>query len=316
MDMKKNLLILDLNSDKYRNLLEPSFPEISFHTANHPGEAEGIIGETHILFAIGHAFGDDLIKKAPKLEWIQAFTTGTDTIVTLKYLKKDVLVTSARGIHGPQMSEMAFLHMLNLTRNYPRMMRNQDQRVWERWPQALLHKKTVGILGVGVIAEELARKCKAFNMTVYGISATKREVEGIDRFYGRAELPRVAAKVDYLIILVPYSPESDKIVNAKVLSSMKPTAYLINIARDGVVDEEALIDALRSGKIAGAGLDVFREEPLSRDHPFWGMDNVIMTPKLGGMSDIYREQVLPILETNLDHFIKGNSQDMINIVKR
>ncbi len=99
--------------------------------------------------------------------------------------------------------------MIKLTRNYPRMLRNQDQRIWERWPQALLHKKTVGILGVGVIAEELARKCKAFNMTVYGISATEREVEGIDRFYSREELPQVAAKVDYFILLVPYSPETD-----------------------------------------------------------------------------------------------------------
>ena len=214
------------------------------------------------------------------------------------------------------MSEMAFLHMLNLTRGYPRMLRNQDQRVWERWPQSLLYQKTVGILGIGVIAEELARKCKAFNMTVYGISSTVREVEGIDRFFHREELPKVAAMVDYLIILVPYSSETDKIVNEKVISAMKPTAYLINLARGGVLDENALIEALKAGKIAGAGLDVYNEEPLPENHPFWGMKDVMMTPKLGGMSDIYPEQVMPVLEKNLRHFLDGDHDQMINIVER
>jgi D-2-hydroxyacid dehydrogenase (NADP+) len=153
-------------------------------------------------------------------------------------------------------------------------------------------------------------------MTVYGISATKRDVEGIDRFFGRDELTRVAAMLDYLIVLVPYSPENDKIVDGKVLSSMKSTAYLINIARGGVIDEEALIDALKTGKIAGAGVDVYNEEPLPKDHPFWNMDNLLMTPKHGGMSDIYQEQVLPVLENNLRHFLNGDREKMINIVKR
>lgn len=316
MAARKNLLILDHNAEKYRELLEPHFPEVSFYTVKNQEEAMGLMEEMHILFAIGRFYDDDLIKKAPKLGWIQSLISGTDTIFAIESLKKEVLITSTRGIHGPQMSEMAFLHMLNLTRNYHRMLRNKDKGVWERWPQPLLYKKRVGILGVGVIAEELARKCKAFHMTVYGISATKREVEGIDRFYSREELPQVAAMVDYLIILVPYSPETHGIVNAKVISAMKPSAYLINIARGHVVDEEALMEALEGEKIAGAGLDVFWEEPLPKDHPLWGMDNVVITPKVGGMSDIYREQILPILEANLRHYIKGELEGMINIVRR
>ncbi|MBW1945740.1 MAG: D-2-hydroxyacid dehydrogenase [Deltaproteobacteria bacterium] len=314
--MEKKLLILNPFAERYRARLEPQFPEVTFHSALDPNEASDIIKETHILFAIGHAFGDDFIKDASELEWIQSLISGTDTLVALKTLKKEVLITSGRGIHGPQMSEMAFLHMLNLARGYPRMLRNQDQRVWERWPQSLLYQKTVGILGIGVIAEELARKCKAFNMTVYGISSTVREVEGIDRFFRREQLPEAAAMVDFLIILVPYSPETDKIVNEKVISAMKPSAYLINLARGGVLDEDALIEALKAGKIAGAGLDVYSEEPLPENHPFWGMKNVMMTPKLGGMSDIYPEQVMPILEKNLRYFLDGNRHKMINIVER
>lgn len=314
--MKKNLLILNPFAERYRARLEPQFPEVTFHSALDLDEAEEIIKETHILIAIGHVFGDDFIRHASKLEWIQSLITGTDTLVALKTLKKEVLITSGRGIHGPQMSEMAFLHMLNLARGYPRMLRNQDQRVWERWPQPLLYKKTVGILGIGVIAEELARKCKAFHMTVYGISSTPREVQGIDRFFRREELPKVAAMVDYLIILVPYSPETDRIVDGAVISAMKPGAFLINLARGGVLDEDALLEALKAGKIAGAGLDVYSQEPLPENHPFWGMKNVMMTPKLGGMSDIYPEQVMPILEKNLRHFLDGERHKMINIVER
>lgn len=316
MAEKKNLLIIDYQPDEYKKLLEPDFPEVTFYTATSGDEGKDVIRDIHIIFAIGHLFDDDLIKNASKLEWIQSLISGTDAIVALKTLKENVRINSGRGIHGPQMSEMAFLHMLNLTRNYPKMLRNQEKRVWERWPQPLLYGKTVGILGVGIIGEELAKKCKVFNMTVYGISRTKRDVEGIDRFYGREELSNVAAELDYLIILVPHSPETEKIVDATVISAMKPTAYLINLARGGVLDEVALMEALKTRKIAGAGLDVYRQEPLPRDDPLWGTENLIMTPKLGGMSDIYRTQVLPIISENLRKFLKGDLENMLNAVRR
>lgn len=308
-----NLLILDQFAEKYRRALESKFPEVFIHAAKSKEEIGDFIEKMEVLLAF--RFPDELMKKATRLQWIQSMATGVDYFINLPSLRKEVLVTSTRGMHGPQMSEMAFLHMLNLTRNYPRMLRNQDRRVWERWPQPLLSGKTVGILGIGVIAEELARKCKAFKMKVYGISKTAREVEGIDRFYSREELPRVAAEIDYLIVLVPYSPETHKIVNAKVLSAMKPTAYLINIARGQVIDEEALIEALKNKKIAGAGLDVFNEEPLPKDHPFWGMENVIVSPHVAGMSEIYAEQLLPIFEENLRRFLKGERRNLINRVE-
>lgn len=308
-----NLLILDQFAEKYRRALEPKFPEVFIHAAKSKEEIGDFVEKMDVLLAF--RFPDELMKKATRLQWIQSMATGVDYIINLPSLRKEILITSTRGMHGPQMSEMAFLHMLNLTRNYPRMLRNQDRRVWERWPQPLLSGKTVGILGIGVIAEELARKCKAFKMKVYGISKTAREVEGIDRFYSREELPRAAAEIDYLIVLVPYSPETHKIVNAKVLSAMKPTAYLINIARGQVIDEEALIEALKNKKIAGAGLDVFNEEPLPKDHPFWGMENVIVSPHVAGMSNIYAEQLLPIFEENLRRFLKGERRNLINRVE-
>jgi phosphoglycerate dehydrogenase-like enzyme len=210
---------------------------------------------------------------------------------------------------------MAFLFMLALNRNLPQVIRNQDKGVWERWPGKLLWKKKVGILGVGVIGEEIARKCKAFGMEVLGVDIIRRKLDCVDAFYGPEDMVKVAKEIDYLVIVAPNTPETEKIVDSKVLSAMKPTAFLLNLGRGELVDEEALIRVLKSGKIAGAGLDTYWQEPLPKEHPFWGMKNVIVSPHMAGMSDIYVEQALTIFEENLRRFINGEKQNLLNIIK-
>jgi len=308
-----HLLILNQSADAYKKALAPKFPELSIHAVAKEEEIGNFIEKMDILLTI--RISDHLIKKASRLKWIQALTTGVDYIIHLPSLSKEVLITSARGIHGPQMSEMAFLLMLALNRNFPQIIRNQDQRVWERWPGKLLYQKKVGILGVGVIGEEIARKCKAFGMTVFGIDIVKRKVDAVDYFYGPEELLQVIQEVDYFIIVAPNTPQTQKLVGVKVFSSMKPTAFLISIGRGEIVDEEALIHALKTGQIAGAALDTFWTEPLPKDHPLWEIKNVIITPHVGGLSDIYVEQVLPIFEENLRRFLQGERRNLINLVE-
>jgi D-2-hydroxyacid dehydrogenase (NADP+) len=310
---KMNLLILDSRADAYKKALLPKFPEVSIHSAQKEEEIGDFIEKADILLTI--RISDKLIKKASKLKWIQALTTGVDYIINLPSLKKEVVITSTRGIHGPQVSEMAFLLMLALNRNFPEVVRNQDKAVWERWPGKLLWKKKVGILGIGVIGEEIARKCKAFDMKVFGIDIVKRKVESIDIFYGPEDIINVAKEVDYFIIVAPFTPQTEKMVDSKVLSAMKPTAFFLNLGRGEIVDEEALIQALNSGKIAGAALDTFWAEPLPKDHPFWGMKNVIVSPHVAGMSDVYVEQALSIFEENLRRFLKGERRSLINLVE-
>ncbi len=308
-----NLLILNPSAEDYKRALEPKFPQISIHafaTENGIGE---FVEKMDILLT--NRISDELIKKASKIQWIQATTSRVDYIVNLPSLRKNVLITSTRGIHGPQMSEMAILLMLALSRNFPQIIRNQDQRVWERWPGKLLHQKKVGILGVGVIGEEIARKCKAFGMTVFGIDIVKRKVDAVDYFYGPEELLPVVQEVDYFIIVAPNTPQTQKLVGAKVFSSMKPTAFLISIGRGEIVDEEALIHALKTGQIAGSALDTFWTEPLPKDHPLWGIKNIIITPHVGGLSDIYVEQVLSIFEENLHRFLQGEKRNLIKLVE-
>lgn len=267
---------------------------------------------------IGHhfQFDDELLARAPKLRWIQSLTTGTDQIVKLRALSDDVVVTSTRGMHGPQMSELVFLHMLALARDFPRMQRNQAAAAWERWPQPLLWGKTVTIVGVGAIAEALAPRCKAFGMTVVGVSGTPRAIPHFDRVLARSELASAVAQADFVVLIVPLAPDTENLVDARVIGAMKPGAYLINAARGGVLDEAALLAALRERRIAGAGLDVFRQQPLPPDSPWWREPNVIVTPLVGGMSDIYLQQAFPIVDANLRLFLEGRLGELHNTVAR
>ena len=265
---------------------------------------------------IGHhfQFDNDMLAHTPRLRWIQSLTTGTDGILKLPALRPEVTVTSTRGMHGPQMSELVFLQMLALLRNFPRIQRNQSEGRWERWPQPLLWGKTAVVVGVGAIAEALAPRCQAFGMKVYGVSGSTRIPPGFDSMFARAELAKAAALADFLILIVPLSASTENLIDAKVLAAMKPGAYVVNVARGGVLDEEALIAALDERRIAGAALDVFREQPLPPTHPLWKHQGVIVTPLLGGMSDIYLDQAYDIVRFNLQHFLGGRLDAMRNIV--
>src|SRR5262249_46356672 len=176
--------------------------------------------------------------------------------------------------------------------------------------------KTVGILGVGAIAEALAPKCKMFGMTVVGFTSAKREVVGFDRMHGLEEMLSHVGTLDYFVLLTPYSKATHHLVGGPILGAMKPTSYLINLARGGVVDEAALVGALQQGWIAGAALDVFEQEPLPANHPLWTCKNVIITPHLGGFCDVYVDHAMPVVEHNMRCSLAGDIAGMRNVVKR
>lgn len=314
-----NLLILltlpEQARAQYYDRLKKLFPEVTIDMVDHHSKVDPYIATADILVTFGPMMAEHVLEKAGNVKWIQALGTGVDGIVDRPALRDDVLVTNVHGIHGAPVSEAALAAMLALSRDLPRSLRSQARRKWDRFPARLLSDKRVGILGVGAIAAELAPKCKALGMTVIGISSVKRSVAGFDEMYTRDEVEHAARTVDYLVLLTPYSAATRGIVGASVLAAMKPTSYLVNLARGGVVDESALVDALRQGAIAGAALDVFAEEPLPDDHPFWRMDNVIVTPHLGGFCDVYADQALPVVEHNLRAFLAGSVDQMMNVVE-
>jgi phosphoglycerate dehydrogenase-like enzyme len=151
-------------------------------------------------------------------------------------------------------------------------------------------------------------------MTVYGVSGTPRETAGFDQVFARTQLHHSAALADFLVLIVPHSAQTENLIDASVLEVMRPRAFLINVARGGVLDENALLRALHDRRLAGAALDVFREQPLPPDHPLWREERVIITPLVGGMSDIYLDQAYPIVRTNLERFLAGESGRMLNVV--
>lgn len=316
--MANLLILLTLPPDvraRYRDRLQNAFPDVTISMVDHWSKVGPYIASADMLLTFAPMLVDAVIRDAVNLKWVQALGTGVDNLIDLPSLKKDVLITNMHGIHGPAVSEAAIASMLALSRDLPRMIRCQDRHQWQRWPAKLVHGKTVGIFGIGAIAEALAPKCKALGMLVVGISSRPRSVPGFDRMVMRGDLEGAVRDLDYLVLLTPLTDDTRGIVNAEILSAMKPTSYLFNLARGGVVDEPALVAALQSGVIAGAALDVFVEEPLPSDHPFWSMQNVMITMHQGGFCDVYPDLALPVVEANMRSFLSGNTKDMLNLVR-
>lgn len=316
--MTRLLILLTLPPDvtaDYHQRLRRLFPELTIDLVDHHTKAVPLAGEADVLLTFGPMLSDAVLAQARRLRWIQALGTGVDNLVDLPSLRPEVIVTNLHGIHGPPVSEAALGAMLALSRNLPSVLANQQQQRWAKLPNRLLHGKTVGILGVGVIAEALAPKCKAFGMQVIGISSAQRPVPGFDRMHPRDDLPGIAGALDYLVLLTPFTAATRGIVNAAVFAAMKPTSYLINLARGGVVDEDALLAALTGKRIAGAALDVFQQEPLPAGHPLWSAPNVIITPHVGGFCDVYIDYAMPTVEHNMRAFLAGNLEQMRNRVR-
>jgi len=312
----KKVLIVDNEFEKYKNHLEPIFPEVDFSYASDGKAAIDFLKETEVIISMCRWLTAKIARSAKNLRWVQCNITGTDHLEESMAERPDVILTNGRGIHGPQMTEITLLHMLSLYRQIRRLTKNQETHVFERFLPKVLDTRTVAILGIGAIAEHMARTFKALGMTVYGISRTDRRVDGVDKMFLRENIDEAVADADFLIALVPYGRETDKIINADTFKAMKTSACLINVARGGVVDENALIEALNSGEIAGAGLDVFEIAPLPDESPLWDMENVFITPFIGGRSDMYAERILTVIEPNLRAYIDGNLDQMINIVQK
>ena len=317
--MPRLLILLTLPQevrDTYAARLAAGFPELEIDVADHFSKAIPLSKSADVLLTFGPMMKDAVLHEADKLKWVQALGTGVDGIIDQPSLRREVTITNIRGIHGAPVSEAAIMSMLALCRGFPNIVRNQDRRSWTRWPPKLLDGKTVGIFGIGLIAEALAPRCKALGMTVVGFSSTKREVPGFDRMYLRGDLLAVAGELDFLVLLVPYAAATHRLIGAREFAAMKPSSYFVNLARGGIVDEDALMEALESGRIAGAALDVFQTEPLPPDHPLWGTRNVIISAHTGGFCDVYAERALPTIEHNMACFLRGDIDHMVNVVRR
>ncbi|MGH6741242.1 MAG: D-2-hydroxyacid dehydrogenase, partial [Bradyrhizobium sp.] len=303
--------------EQYRQRFHRAFPDLAIDVVAARDKLGSALAEADVLLTFGQMMKNlnlDL-NDAAKLKWVQALGTGLDGITDQPSLKPGVTVTSLHGVHGAPVSEAAMAAMLALSRDLPGFVRAQDEHQWKRWPAKLLHNKTVGIIGIGVIAEALAPKCKVMGMNVVGVTSSPRQVAGFDSVHPMSQLFTVLPHLDYLVLLTPYSPTTHHLIDADAFAALKPTCYLVNLARGGVVDEDALVEALRAKKIAGAALDVFNQEPLPSDNPLWGFKNVIVTTHQGGFCDTYVDLAMPVLEHNMRCFLNGDIKAMMNVAR-
>lgn len=314
--MSKTVLIFNEDSEWMCDRLPEMCPGYTFRFATSEAEAIAKGADAEILMGLAPYISAEMVRAMPRLEWIHALTTGYDNLLTMRDLPAHVAISNSRGFHGPQMAELAILSMMVLARDYRRTLDNQAMAVWERRPQPLLLNKTVCIVGLGAIAEALTARCTPFGLRVTGVSDGRTSLPGMDRIYARDDIEAAAAEADFLVALVPYSQRTHHIIGEDVFRAMRPSAYLVNLSRGGCIDEGALLRNLDAGALAGAALDVFETEPLPSGNPLWSHPKVIVTPHIGGMSDIYHEQVLPLVADNLNRYAAQGSDGLRSRVER
>jgi len=267
---------------------------------------------------VGFNLLPDQLAAARKLRWIHVTAAGVAQLMRPDVQASGITVTNSRGIHAIPMAEHTMGMLLALSRKLPATVRFQDelnwaqQEIWELRP-AELHGATLLIVGFGAIGTELARRARAFNMRIQAVTRSGRgDTSLADRIYPASELMKALPQADYVVLAAPDTPDSKRMIGVQELKTMKPTAYLLNIARGTLIDESALADALERNVIAGAALDVAEKEPLIAESPLWKLKNVFITPHTSSVSErLWPRQTELVLE-NLDRWFAG--RELINKV--
>ena len=234
----------------------------------------------------------EMFSAAKKLKWIQVTSAGVDRYLFPELVSSPVLLTNASGVHRIPISEMIMAMMLALAKKLHKFMQLKNEAKWKKIKPEELAGKTLGLLGLGSIGMETAWKAKCFDMRILALKRQLiRRPTYVDEMLGPEDLDYLLRESDFLVVTVPLTAETCHMIGEDELRLMKPTAYIINISRGAVIDNRALIKALKEGWIAGAALDVFEEEPLPEDSEFWKLENIIITPHVSGSSPNYDERV-------------------------
>jgi phosphoglycerate dehydrogenase-like enzyme len=244
----------------------------------------------------------------PNLRWFQQIGAGADWLMKQPELaNSDLILTSASGVHAIPIAEHILALMLTLSRRIHRFAQAQRDHQWRpRGRPGELDGSTIGIIGLGAIGQKTAEKARGLNMRVLGLRRdVSRSCEHVERIFAPPQLHELLAESDWVVLSASHSRQTDRMIGDAELDAMKSSAYLINIARGGIVDEAALIRALQAGSIAGAGLDVFEAEPLAENSPLWDMGNVIITPHYAGNTPHYADRVVEIFSDNLRRYLAG-----------
>ena len=254
---------------------------------------------------LAYRSGPGVLPRMPALRWIQALTAGVEGWLALPDLSAGITLTCARGTHRVQMPENILGALFHLTKPYAGIALDQKEHRWRRRVSETLAGTTLGILGLGVIGQELARKAEALEMRVIGTRKSPAPLPHVAQVYGSDGTDEVLAASDWVLLLLPVTPETRGFMNAARLKRMKPTAHLLNFGRGELVVDADLIGAVKARTIAGAVLDVFTTEPLPAEHPFWGTENILVLPHIGGLHPGRDHIVARLFVDNVERFLAG-----------
>ncbi|MDR4887555.1 D-2-hydroxyacid dehydrogenase [Fredinandcohnia sp. QZ13] len=291
--------------------MNKAFPDEEFIYCEDIEKALPELHNADILLTYGEDLTPEHIEMANNLKWIMVISAGLELMPFQAIKEKGILVTNVRGIHKIPMAEYTLSMMLHVTKKNMIIVEQQKSKSWDRlthFPVGELHGKTIGILGVGAIGGEIARLAKAFNMKTIGVNRSGNKHEYIDEMVQFDKLNYICEKADYLVSVLPSTNETKYILNDTHFDRMKKESVFINIGRGDLVKDEVILRAIQSNKIAHAVLDVFEQEPLPSDHPFWTLENVTVTPHISSKSKFYQPRSFEIFEKNLHIFKQGGSE--------
>ena len=287
------LLILSKHADAYRRLVEAArLPDLEI--AADESACDVVLGEPALIAPA--------LPRLSSARWVQSTWAGVEPLLDPS-LRRDYTLTNARGVFGALMSEYVFAYMLAHERRLFEKHASQRARRWDPAPPGTLRGKRLGLLGVGSIGAAIAKTAKAFAMRVRGYTRSSEASPDVDEYFHGDAREAFARDVDYLVSVMPNTPATRRLVDARLLAALPPRAVLINPGRGSTVDEAALVDALRNGRLAGAVLDVFDREPLPEDHAFWTLPTVIITSHTAALSR--PEDIAPIFVDNYRRFVAG-----------
>jgi D-2-hydroxyacid dehydrogenase (NADP+) len=309
-----SVLVVDDAAEWWRSSLAHRFPGITIAAAPSFAEADRRLTDAEVLITMGVGLTPQVVGRMPRLAWVQSLVSGHEHLRAALVARADVLLTTARGIHGPQMSETALLHMLMLARGGARIVHQQRAGVWAPWAPPTLAGRTVAVVGLGTVGRTLGPLCRALGMSVIGVSRSADAADGFDRLVPPERLAEVLPTADFVVLVAPARPDSAPLIGAPELRAMRRSAFLVNLGRGSLVDEPALVAALATGELAGAGLDVVAQEPLPASSPLWQLDQVLITPHLGGRSDRYAEAAMTVVGPNLERYLAGRRGALSNLV--
>ncbi|MGD0610563.1 MAG: D-2-hydroxyacid dehydrogenase [Anaerolineales bacterium] len=298
------LLLLSKYAQEYQRLIAAAgLPGLELVVASSPGEARAQAADCDLVFG-EPVLIREVLPRLPRLRWVQVTWAGVEPLLGPE-ARRDYLLTNARGVFGDLMSEYVFAYLLlHERRILARYLAQQDHR-WDATETGVLRGKRIGLLGVGSIGAVLAHTAKHFKMSVYGYTRGSEGCPDVDAYYHGAALLAFAFGLDYLVSLLPGTPETHHLVNASLLGALPARAVFVSVGRGSVVDEDALAEALRTGRLAGAVLDVFEQEPLPPEHIFWSTPNLLISSHTAAPS--FPEDVTGLFIENYRLFLEGQA---------